>query len=90
MKSEVEFMQTHEMLLALEAKIRELNQRRKVLEKKCSHRMQSLEVIEQARKVSINGICENLTKDMAASQERNKKLLHVRRALFHSFIHSFI
>lgn len=90
MKSEVEFMQTHEMLLALEAKIRELNQRRKVLEKKCSHRMQSLEVIEQARKVSINGICDNLTKDMAASQERNKKLLHVRRALFHSFIHSFI
>ena len=77
MKSEIDFMQSHEMLLALEAKIIELNKRRKVLENKCTHRIQSLEVIEQARRVSINGICDNLTKDMVASQERNKKLLHV-------------
>lgn len=81
MKAEVDFMQSHEMLLALEAKIIELNKRRKVLESKCSHRIQSLEVIEQARRVSINGICDNLTKDMVVSQERNKKLLHVSYTL---------
>jgi len=74
-------MQSHEMLLALEARIIELNKRRKVLETKCSHRIQSLEVIEQARRVSINGICDNLMKDMMASQERNKKLLHVSHYL---------